>query len=394
MRGCLRWVIAPLCAGLACQDAERPPPLADPPRPAPEPGSLIDPDEPFDPSELSSCGSATVTLDFVRPNLYFAIDGSGSMTESIPLGERNYALGTAPTNRYIALARAIQSLLARVGHRVNYGATLFPSGDVGCDAGEEIRSLGAGDDVSFAVSGEIGPALSSFMFNIQRRTPAGGTPTAQALVQLLPRLRDATRETVVLLVTDGGPNCNPGASCEPESCIPNIERQRLTESIVCDDSINCCDASIFGPENCLDADASVTAVTRLEAAGIRTFVIGMPGSEAYASLLDELARAGGTARAESPSYYRAGDAEALSATVNALGATVALSCTIELVEPPPDPALVNLYFDRELVLSDPVDGWTLSDAATVQVHGKACELLTGGQVLQADVVAGCPIVIK
>jgi hypothetical protein len=393
MRGCLRWAIAPLCASLACQDEGRPAPLPDPIVPAPDPGSLIDPAEPIDPSQLSSCGSATVTLDFVRPNLYFAIDGSGSMTESIPLGESNYAIGTAPSHRYSALVRAIQSLLARIGHRVNYGATLFPSGEVGCDAGEEIHTLGPGDDVSFAVSGEIGPVLRTFMFNVQRRTPSGGTPVAQALTQLLPRLRGATSETVVMLVTDGGPNCNPQGSCGPESCIPNIERQRLTPDLVCDDRINCCDASAFGPENCLDAAASVEAVERLAGAGVRTFVIGMPGSEAYASLLDELARAGGTARAESPRYYRAGDADALLSTVNTLGATVALSCTIELVEPPPDPRLVNLYFDRELVPSDPVDGWTLSGGATVEVHGSACELLSSGQVLQADVVAGCPIVI-
>lgn len=393
MRGCLRGTIL-ACAGLACQGAERPEPIADPRAPAADPGPLVDPDEGIEPSELGSCGTDTITLDFVRPNLYFAIDGSGSMTESIPLGESNYPIGTAPRDRHAALVRAIQSLLARVGHRVNYGATVFPSGDVGCDAGEEVHALEPGDDVSFAVSGTVGPVLRSLMFNIQRRAPAGGTPVAQALTQLVPRLGGASAETVVLLVTDGGPNCNSGASCGRESCIPNIERQRLSEALVCGDDINCCDASAYGPANCLDRDGSVHAVERLRAAGVRTFVIGMPGSEAYASVLDELAEAGGTARGESPRYYRAEDAEALLSTVSALGSAVALTCTIELREPPPEPGLVNLYFDGQLVRSDPVDGWTFSSAATVQVHGRSCELLSGGQVLQADVVAGCPVVIR
>ena len=75
-------------------------------------------------------------------------------------------------------------------------------------------------------------------------------------------------------------------------------------------------------------------------------------------------------------------------------ATVALSCTISLREPPPDPALVNLFFDGELIPSDPSNGWTFSDSTTVQVHGAACALLQNGDVLQADVIAGCPIVIQ
>jgi hypothetical protein len=394
MRRCQGWAILSLIAGVACQDTGRPPPVRDPIAPTPEPGSLIDPDEPTDPTSLSSCGSATVALDFVRPNLYFALDGSGSMTEAIPAGENDDAAANAPNHRYAALARAIRALLARIGHRVNYGATLFPTGDVGCDGGEEIRSLGPGDDVSFAVSGEVGPALRTLMFNIERRLPAGGTPVALALTGVLPRLLDLGSETYVLLVTDGGPNCNSSSGCGPESCIPNIERQRITENLVCDESFNCCDASAYGPENCLDTTASVQAVQRLHDAGIRTFVVGMPGSEAYASVLDQLALAGGTARTESPRYYRVGDAEALLSVVSSLGSRVALSCSIELSEPPPDPALVNLYFDTELVVADPLNGWTFTGDRTVVVQGTACELLQSGEVLQAHVIAGCPIVIN
>jgi hypothetical protein len=81
-------------------------------------------------------------------------------------------------------------------------------------------------------------------------------------------------------------------------------------------------------------------------------------------------------------------------TVSALGRQVALSCTIELTEPPPDPNLVNLFFDGELIAADPVDGWRFTDERTVNVVGAACELMQTGQVLQADIIAGCPIVIQ
>lgn len=383
-----------LLAGLGCDRAERPPLIADPTLTPSEPVAIVEPDETPSPSTISPCGAATVTLDFVRPNLYFAIDASGSMTDSIPRGEATYTAGTAPANRYAALSRAIEALLSKVGHRVNYGATLFPSPDVDCDAGEEIHALAAGDDVSFAVSGELGPVLRSFMFAIDRRSPRGGTPVARALEGLVPRLGGAGADTYVFLVTDGGPNCNTRARCGVDECIPNIEHVNIGQGLVCDDSINCCDGSVFGPSNCLDTDGSLGAVQALAAAGVRTFVIGIPGSEAYAGLLDQLAVGGGSARPESPRYYRVADAEALVQTVSALGSTVALGCSIQLREPPPDPALVNLFFDGELIPSDPDEGWTFGDATRVEVHGAACALLENGDVLQADVIAGCPIVIQ
>jgi hypothetical protein len=399
MRRWREWAMLAVLASLGCRDTKRPDLIADPVSPpsqpdSEEPGSLIDPSDTPAPDTISPCGAATVALDFVRPNLYFAIDASGSMTEAIPRGEGSYALGTAPRNRYDALSRALESMLSSVGHRVNYGATLFPSSDVSCDAGEVVHELGPGDDVSFAVSGEAGPVLRSFMFNVDRRTPRGGTPVALALDGLLSKLSAIGANTYVFLLTDGGPNCNTSLRCSIADCIPNIEGVRTSDGVNCSDDVNCCDPSLFGPDNCLDRSGSLAAVQRLAAAGVRTFVIGIPGSEAYATLLDQLAVAGGVAQSESPHYYRVADADALTATVSSLGATVALGCSIELESPPPDRTLVNLFFDGELVPSDPVDGWTFGDDTTVVVQGAACELLKGGQVLQAEVIAGCPIVIK
>ena len=379
-----------------CGATERPQPAGDLEQQVPvEPPSLVDPGPPS-PDQLSSCGAATVTLEYLRPNLYFAIDASGSMSERIPRSEEVQSSGTgwASYDRYGALSLAIQGLLQRVGHRVSYGATLFPTGDRACDAGEEILALSPGDAVSFAVSGQMGPVLEELMFWVNRRTPRGGTPVAAAVQGLLPKLSGRGSETYLFLVTDGGPNCDALAGCGTESCIPNLERAQLTDQLRCDDSLNCCAPELFGPENCLDSRGSLAAVTALARAGVRTFVIGIPGSEAFADVLDQLAIAGGVARAESPSYYRASDADELSATVSQLGLGVALSCTIQLAEPPPDPALVNVFFDGQLIPADAVDGWTFSDARTVQLLGSACALLKAGEVLQADIVAGCPVVIR
>ena len=73
---------------------------------------------------------------------------------------------------------------------------------------------------------------------------------------------------------------------------------------------------------------------------------------------------------------------------------LALSCSLQLAEPPPDPALVNVFFDGQIVPADPTDGWSFVDEQTVQLLGSSCELLKAGEVLQADIVAGCPVVIR
>jgi hypothetical protein len=277
---------------------------------------------------------------------------------------------------------------------VNYGATLFPTQDVACDSGEEVLPLSAGDALSFAVSGKLGPVLSGLMFEINRRTPRGGTPVAATLGALLPKLRDHGDQTYVFLLTDGGPNCDGRAQCGPESCIPNLDHALLADNVYCEAPINCCERDLFGPQNCLDRDGSLLAVSALAQAGVRTFVIGIPGSDAFGGLLDQLAVAGGVARAGSPSYYRVSDADELIDTVSKLGLGVALSCNLRLKEPPPDPALVNVFFDGQLLPADPVNGWGFADAQTVQLLGSSCDLLKTGEVLQADIVAGCPVVIR
>ncbi|HEY2510593.1 MAG TPA: VWA domain-containing protein, partial [Polyangiaceae bacterium] len=60
---------------------------------------------------------------------------------------------------------------------------------------------------------------------------------------------------------------------------------------------------------------------------------------------------------------------------------------------PPDPGLVNVYFDGIVVPADPSNGWTLT-GSTITLVGAACDKVEAGNVLSIRIVAGCPTVIK
>lgn len=64
---------------------------------------------------------------------------------------------------------------------------------------------------------------------------------------------------------------------------------------------------------------------------------------------------------EIAAYYQADDAASLRATLGAI-AGVVLSCSYLLGATPPDPSLLYLYFNRNLVARDPrhASGWDYS----------------------------------
>ncbi len=237
--------------------------------------------------------------------------------------------------------------------------------------------------------------MLSLLHKIGSYDPYGGTPTAATLTALQPTLSALPGRTIVVLATDGAPNCNLAANCSAAECSLTIEKQSV-QGKACTTSFNCCDSAIVpdGQLSCIDGDATEAAVAALAAAGIDTYVIGMPGSEYYSTLLDRLAIAGNTARPSPPLYYSTKSHQELTDAIRSIGVEVAISCTIELDEAPPDPELVNVYFDQTLIGYDELDGWAWLDEKTVELRGAACAKLESGDVLQVQVVAGCPTVIR
>ncbi len=383
-------VLAAAAVPLSCA-SKRAPSLAEPPVPdsgsAGQDAGLMLGDASAVPS--GPCGSQSIPAVENPPNISFIIDHSGSMGEE---------LAGSGLSKYENARLALSHVLKAVGHRVNYGATVFPglAGVTGCEAGDELMKVGPGDPPSYARANKTGPRLKDLLERLSIASVDGGTPAAPTLANALTSLSKLAGETYVVLITDGAPNCNQDLSCAASACGPNIEGLSSAGQ-ACAGSFNCCAPTSQNPQanlSCVDARATLDAVQALADAGISTFVVGMPGSEPYEALLTSMAEAGGTARQTQPEYYSVADTDALEQALIAIAASVAISCEIPLDYEPPDPDYVNVYFDGTLVESDPEAGWEWTADGHVAIRGAACAQLSAGNVLEVQILAGCKTVVK
>ncbi len=273
------------------------------------------------------------------PNLYFVLDRSGSMNES---------------GKWGTIVNVLTQVVLELGPRVNVGVAVFPNPAETpskaapgvpdeCAVGIPLVSLSPGD----ARSGLLGPTATEILTALGRIGAQGGTPTAATLSALLPLLQTFPGKTYVVLATDGGPNCNSNAMCSAAGCELDIE-----SSPGCMTNTNCCASGSGSSLDCLDADPTTSAVQALAANGFPVYVVGIPGSAPYATLLDALATAGGTAREPNgpgPQYYNVAttDEPAFQAALFQVAAKVTGTCTLKLDAVPPNPNLVNVFLDEQ-----------------------------------------------
>lgn len=337
-------------------------------------------------SDDGLCGNEQIPATGEAPNLYFVVDRSGSMGDPLP---------GSPYSKYENARIAISVMLRAVGHRVRYGAAVYPAlqNDQGCAPGQQVFPTMAGDPPNYAAKGANGPVLRTLLEVLGSTVPSGGTPTAASLRELEPAILALSgQRTYVVLMTDGAPNCNTTLRCGVESCIPNIEHLSVS-GMACNASFNCCEPKL-GMGDCVDADDTAAAVAEYAAAGVDTFIVGMPGSEEYRTLLGRLAQAGQTARPGITPYYAVSDTNELNLALLRIGAQVAISCDLPLGKVPDNPELVNVYFDHRVVPKDAQDGWVYSGEQSIQLRGSACAELGSGDVLNVQVLSGCPTLVR
>jgi hypothetical protein len=338
-----------------------------------------------------------IEVPIVKPNFYFVLDASGSMIEKMV---------NSSETRYRTAVGAIRDMLEPMQARVNFGAAIFPNSFNGasCEAGNEVFRLTDGREHE-----EQPSPLDSLITKLHGYVPEGGSPVSPTLNAIAPTLREFEGKTFVVLLSDGAPNCNLSKGCEAAECILNIEKAAFDDGTTCNDELNCCAPGWF-PHLCLDSEETLNELTSLTAAGISTYVIGLPGGVAYGDLLNQMAVAGGTARQRSlvvdaggqaevdagdgglqPDdgllYYQATDAASLGRALALVRQETLVDCSLELDFAPTAVELVEVTADGERLTPE---AWRLDPGSKrVELLGRTCAAWKAGEITDVRVRQSC-----
>ncbi len=288
------------------------------------------------------CTPLDESVPIVPPDaeILFVVDRSGSMDWP--------ASGTTRT-RWEELRGAMDSVLPSVSD-LPLGLMTFPlmTGDT-----ERYNCMVASaPDIGIARS--TGPAINARLLAADPR--AGDTPTPDAFATVRSYLAStpSTRPRFVILMTDGLPEPNCGAT------VP----------------------------------ATVSAIADLRATlGVDTFVVGIVGPDSTGSTagipalrdaLNQMADAGGRPRSGSLRYYEAVDGPALNRALRAILAA-ATDCSVDLATAPSRPSRVEVRQNSVLV---PASGWTLS-GRRLTFTGAWCDAIRSGTVTNISVRDAC-----
>jgi hypothetical protein len=303
-------------------------PMPDLSQPPPAPPDLSQaPDMAEAPPDMT-CGGMQFQLQRIPPNVMLVLDRSGSMGNSID--------GTSTTSKWMDLKSALTNLVTNYDAEVRFGVDLF-AGDNDCAAGP----------VSLMPADMNG---ANVMAKVNAASPGGNTPTAATLAAVLASgaVTDATRDNVVVLATDGEPNCS---------------------------------------------DTDVTSkVAALYAAKVPTYVIGVgTGTAADPTQLNAWAVAGHTDLPGTTKYFQTNSPTDLKNAFDTIAGGI-VSCSFKMSAPVPDPTQVYVFENGTSVPNDPANGFTYdATGPTVTLNGSACAALKANPKNSVQVTYGCPV---
>jgi hypothetical protein len=322
-----------------------------------EAGTFCDPKGPD-----GDCGSERVDSDVktvqLPGNVLVIYDRSGSMDAA-----------WNGTPKYQAAGDAIIAAITPLKALLTVGGVFFPSVDMtgcACNVANPLHWIpgpgacclnGVGNscvvtDINQPDQVKFGPA-DAYITALPmqwRLQMANGTPLQAGIQRGAEALAATTLDgpVSVIVITDGEPNCNT------------------------------------------DAAAVLTQVTTWKTAGINTHVIGLPGAQAAADVLNRIAQAGGTDKYVDPTNVMELETKIRSILTSTIRAGFE-SCTFNLDKKTEVPEKLHLVIrengmDKDVprdLSGDPnwgADaGWSInSEGDTVELKGRLCELAKEG----------------
>jgi predicted small lipoprotein YifL len=322
----------------------------------PDVGSAPDAPDAADVADvLDAADLPDVCLPRVQPaerfaaEVLFVIDRSRSMEEITSTG----------VSRWRALTTALERVLPAVDAELWTGLVLFPSNSTvsACFTSTNVdltpRAFNANNVIT----------------SLRRVTPNGGTPTFDALSAASRYYANVppvgrVRGRYLVLATDGGPNCNAGAS--------------VSDCICTNPATGACRGD-NGHLSCLDAERTVAALEGLNSRGFSTFVIGVPSSDipAHEPTLRRMAVAGGRPRVTpaGETYYPAENVTEFTDAFRSI--TTSLVRCRYVTNPVRDPSEARVRVSGQIVARDETHtegwDWARTDAGEFVFYGAACE---------------------
>lgn len=336
-------------------------------------------------SKDDACATSSDVTEAEPPVVQLVVDTSGSMDwppgwapmspdDSKPPGATKWEITRE------ALLATVDSLAGDIALGASFYPNVQQEGDT-CLA----------NDVAVAIA-PLGPAGSATRLDWESAlndvVPVGATPTHGAYLFGLTQLA-ATKlpgNQVVLLITDGTPTCTLDCVCTEDN-------------------------------QPVDSQPLIDEAGQAFSSGVRTFVIGSPGSEETRDVLSRLATEGGTAQSDcsdaGPKYCHFDMttepdlAKGLRSALEEIAARVR-SCEYPIPTPPAgqalDPDLVNVLYTpdggeaqtiaRDASASDCSEGWQYSaDGASIVLCGAACERVRADPTGAVEVLFGCETVV-
>lgn len=337
------------------------------------------------------CATSTVESSLIPTNMLFVVDRTGTMACNPPPTTESSACEQTPTradpnqpSKWAITSEALIQAMKTLPDTATVGISYFSNDD----------ACGVHPNPSVPLAPNTQTQQMAMEASLRSVSPGGGTPLVGATILAYRHMHDLalagsiTGNEFVVLITDG--EQSEQCSYEPR----------------CTDAQSCYDVL-------LDEEVPKAAGPGV---GIRTFVIGAPGSEPARAVLSTIASLGGTAiegcdPARGDCHFdmttQADFGQALS---EALGAIVGEAITCELDIPVPEPGeqvdlnRLNVIHstsngeaavvpqDTRAPCDGGANGWQYNEDQTqIRLCGDICNTVRADENARVDVVLGCPV---